>query len=1108
MRIICYLILGLLCFANDLSSQENLELEVQQTYATFLGDIPPLRDLPPAGPTDMKKRKDWKKATKTVPNFNSRLIEAKGIENPLPLGADRVRQTFIGTSATAHTPPMVVEPLVNIQGLSQSDSGAQPPDPAGDIGINFYVQAINATVFKVFDKEGNAVSGNINANTLWSEVGFTSGGDPIILFDQAANRWIITEFPPGNQLLVAISDTDDPMGSYKAYNFATPNFPDYPKYSIWTDALVVTTNEQGPANLPCYFINKDQLFAGAASVDIQRIVVPGYGNGPGFQLTTPVDWTGNSLPPNDNPLMTKLADDNWGTGDADHIELIEFDIDWVDANNTTSTSTKIYTEAFDSNPCSAPGPGFACIPQMGGNGIDGLQEVIMNKPEYRNFGSHESIVLNFTVDATGTNVAGIRWVELRRVGSGDWDVYQEGTFAPDDGLHRFMGATAIDAAGNIALAYCISSPDIYAGLRFTGRLAGDELGVMTVDEYELAEGLGPNPIDRYGDYAAISVDPVDQRTFWFTSEYRRIFDYGTKIAAWAFEKDSIDIGANRMLNPLSSVDLALGDFLVGEILRLEVKNFGLTPQSNFTVGYIDQEGVEFSQSVNHYLAPDSIYIHTFPESVYLTEVGDYDFKLFTALDGDMAIFNDTLNSSITKLPKIDLSIAGITGVPSSTCEDSFTAQVSLRNGGTQDITTFEFQTTINGVAGDVAVWNGTLESGQTILRNVFLSDLQAEDNEIVMEVISVNNAEDEQPADNIITRNVFIVPDPVFATLLFTTDDYPQETSWELLDENGNVVAESTPYTDQQTVYETAFCLSFSQCYELVVSDTYGDGVSWDGVEGFYEIVNEDGEVLATLLEANFGVEEVNAFCADPPCILTTNIDVVAESESGEADGLIIINVAGGVAPFQYSIDNGQTFGASNVFNSLPGDSYDIVVTDSSGDDCNYTGMTEVPTCNLTLDIDSGEGTLSINASNNNGTTNYSIDGGATFQTSDFFNNLEDGNYTIVVIDDLGCSAVETASVGMVGIEEGMLNAGTNVLILPNPNEGAFQIVVKGLPQTKVSLPFQILSVDGKRIRNGELTWYSGDYVGMTSIVTAPAGLYFMRFLSKDFNRVVRIVKE
>lgn len=1107
MKIIKALPIVLLFLTWNVNGQEQLELEVTQTYATFLGEIPPLRDLPPGPATDLKKRSEWKKSAKTIPNFNSRDIHPQGIENPKPTQADRARQTFGGATQGGGS-RMAVEPLVNVRGLSQGDSNAIPPDPTGDIGLNYYVQSINATVYKVFDKTGEEVSGSINANTLWNEVGFSSGGDPIILFDQEVNRWLITEFaPPGqNELLVAVSLTHDPLGGYKAWSFTTPTFPDYPKYSVWSDALVVTTNEQGPNNMPSYFINKEQMYAGSEQVDIQRIVIPGYGNGPGFQIATPVDWTGNALPSSNDPIVLKLADDNWATGDADHVEVLEFSIDWADANNTISQSTKVYGEAFDTNPCSAPGPGFACIPQLDGNGIEGLNEVIMNKPEYRNFGGHESIVLNFTVDASGSNLAGIRWMELRKSGDGAWDLYQEGTYAPDDGLHRFMGTSSIDGAGNIALAYNVSSENSYPGLRFTGRVAGDELGLMTIDEGVLIEGSGANPIDRFGDYSQMSVDPVDHRTFWFTGEYRETFQYATRIAAFSFGKDSIDIGANRMLSPLNSNDLALGQSLVGEILRFEVKNYGLTPQSNFTVGYINQEGVEFTEQVNYFLAPDSVYTHTFPESVYIEDLGDYDFKFFTALPGDMALFNDTLNTIVTKFPKTDLIISGISGLPQSGCEDAFTAQLLIRNGGLETVTTFEIQTTINGET-DIDVWNGSIEFGETIFRNQFINGLVPGTNDVSFEIISVNGNIDEFPESNLFSQSIELIEDPVFATMIFTTDVFPEESSWELQDENGNVLYEGGNFTQAQTEFETELCLSLSECYVLVVRDSYGDGIA-SGPDGSYQLVNEDGDVLAGIIEANFGLEETNAFCAELPCVLVGDVNIIAESENNAGDGIIIINLDGGVGPFQYSIDGGENFSSSNVFSDIAGGDYDIMVTDSSGDDCTFSESIDVPTCDLTLDISVGEGSIDVDANNNNGTTQYSVDGGANYQTNGLFNNLEDGSYTVVVIDNVGCAAVESVSVGVSSIGDDLLSYEPNVQILPNPNEGAFQVVVKGLPYEDVDLPFQIFGIDGRRVRNGSLAWYSGDYVGMTSIAMEPAGVYFLRFFSDDFQRVVRIIKE
>ena len=123
-----------------------------------------------------------------------------------------------------------------------------------------------------------------------------------------------------------------------------------------------------------------------------------------------------------------------------------------------------------------------CIPQPSpGEGLDSLSQFTMYRAQYRSFGTHDSIVVNHTVDV-GSDVAGIRWAELRNTGSG-WVLRQTGTFAPEepDGLieHRWMGSIAMDGDGNIALGYSVSGPDTFPSVRYVTREAADPLEQFT-----------------------------------------------------------------------------------------------------------------------------------------------------------------------------------------------------------------------------------------------------------------------------------------------------------------------------------------------------------------------------------------------------------------------------------------------------------------------------------------------------------------------------------------------------------------------------------------------------------------------------------------------------
>ncbi|NNF22376.1 MAG: hypothetical protein HKN67_10555, partial [Saprospiraceae bacterium] len=514
---------------------ENTKVEV--TYARKQGRTMAITELVAREQTNRAKKKAAKRDRLIPRNFVGRYKNRTVEKGKIHDGEDKLWQKSIPKSQLNG-----IIPKVNIDGLF---SGGSPHDPTGDVGKNYYMQSVNVTSIGIYTKEGELVM-DFTGNTLWNTLGFNSGGDPIIIYDQEAERWLITEFPSGfggsaNQLLVAVSVTGNPMGEYDVYNFNTTRFPDYPKYGVWTDAYSVTTNEEGAGTLHGYFINKSQLLGGEEIVEIQRVAVPGNSNTEaGFFVATPVDWTGLTPPPaGRDPLIVSLNDASWNVGQQeDQVEFFSIDIDWENPGLTQVSQLSIEVSPYDSNPCSETGFYFECLPQKGGGAIDGIPETIMNQVHYRNFNTYESIVMNFITDVTdGDNLSGIRWIEFRRTDSEEWSVYQEGTFAPHDGLHRMMGSICMDKNGNIGLAYNVTSDTTYIGIRATGRRASDPLGIMTIDEIIVAEG--ENPIisgTRFGDYAHMSIDPVDDRTFWYTTEYAKGGTSYTRILAYELSK--------------------------------------------------------------------------------------------------------------------------------------------------------------------------------------------------------------------------------------------------------------------------------------------------------------------------------------------------------------------------------------------------------------------------------------------------------------------------------------------------------------------------------------------------------------------------------------------
>ncbi len=412
--------------------------------------------------------------------------------------------------------------------------GYAPPDPTGAVGPNHYVQMVNVRT-QIWNKSGTSLAGPFDNINFWSGLGppisETNDGDPIVLYDQLADRWLVSQFalpyyPNGPfYILIAISQTSDPTGSYNAYAWSFPDMPDYPKFGIWSDGYYMSANvfASGSGSYAGTYIaafDRDAMLSGSGATMIMG------------QLTTsswsllPSDCDGVAPPAGaPNYFLSTYAPYNSGNSDLD---IYEFHVDFdVPSNSTFTGPLLLSTPAFTM---------VNGIPQLGtGTLLDDLSDRPMQRLQYRNFGSHQSMVVCQTVDA-GSGRAGVRWWELRKT-SGNWGIYQEGTFAPSDGLFRWMGSIAMNQYGDIALGYSTSSSGMYPDIRYTGRLSGDPPGVMTIAEQIIHSGAGSQTsgLSRWGDYTHMSVDPVNDNTFWYTNQYQPTtgsFNWNTRIAAF------------------------------------------------------------------------------------------------------------------------------------------------------------------------------------------------------------------------------------------------------------------------------------------------------------------------------------------------------------------------------------------------------------------------------------------------------------------------------------------------------------------------------------------------------------------------------------------------
>lgn len=515
-----WLVLGLVAvWALPAMAEDIQPFKPQVLYPEKFDISKPLRDVKVGKPVEMGKPRE---------------IVNRVIPKVLNGGSgkyDKV-QNFPGRLSTP-------SPLLTFQGLDSDDNQAafgfrvMPPDTEGDVGPNHYFEWINL-VFKIYDKNGNTVLGPLPGNAFWSGFGgpceTDNDGDPIVLYDHLADRWFVEQFSATSpyRLCFALSVTSDPTGSYYRWQYVfgtsgNSKFPDYPKVGVWHDAYYVGFNQ---------FLNLSS-WSGAGALGLEKAkmligdpnpamiyfdlysVNPNFGNMFPAHLEGPVTGTPDGI-------FMEWDDSTWLGDPQDALRIWYFHPDWVTpANSTFGVSGQpneiVYTANIDPDMC---GYSRNCIPQQGtSQKLDALSDRLMYRIQYRDFGTYQVMITAQTVDADGTDHAGVHWRELRNTGTG-WAVYQEGTYAPDAN-HRWMPSAAMDNSGNICVGYTVSSSSMYPSAAYACREAGDPPGTLGNEViYKVGTGYQSGG-NRWGDYSTMSLDPVDQCTFWTAQEFGR-----------------------------------------------------------------------------------------------------------------------------------------------------------------------------------------------------------------------------------------------------------------------------------------------------------------------------------------------------------------------------------------------------------------------------------------------------------------------------------------------------------------------------------------------------------------------------------------------------------
>ena len=580
----------------------------------------PIRELPDYKAKPGSKREEAAdKIRKTIhPKRNSVPLN---IQNDY---TDPIRQTSIGSATHSLTP------IVNFEGTA--DSIWDPGDPNGAVSSKYYVQALNVT-YTIFDKSGHVILPAKDLGSLWP--GDPQSGDPVVLYDKFADRWLLTQFQVSNtpyQFCVAVSTTNDPAGSFYVWEFSIGSvFPDYPKYAIWNNGYYITFQAFDNSGLrtpqEMAVLERNRMLNGSPSAGMILANMPSppvFMGGNNSLVSAPkvLDCDASALPPYGTPDYVVFFENRASGGYSNSILMDSLVVDTsahtfriARADSFAVPTFNGYFNATNYNDISQPG---------NANGVDALDGTFNFRVPYMRFTGYNSVVLSNTVNLGGL-VAGIRWYELRQDDiTHIWSIYQDGTYGPNDGISRWNGAICEDYDGDIALEYSVASSSVYPGIRYTGRLSTDPLGQMTIAEQTAIAGSSTisGTMGRWGDYSQLDIDPSDELTFWAINQYgnstnnytqlNRIFSFGF----------ASDLGINGTQNPTELKVYQNGNFL-------HVKATGLPGNEQLMVNLFDISGRQLTTQQVRPAAntfETRINVSGLSKGIYFVRIGKENFQ--------------------------------------------------------------------------------------------------------------------------------------------------------------------------------------------------------------------------------------------------------------------------------------------------------------------------------------------------------------------------------------------------------------------------------------------------------------------------------------------------
>ncbi len=504
---------------------------------------------------------EMKQKAKEINELNAKFSRTERLDAPPQ--KDGMLQSSFGVDG--HLRLNIPTPILTFEGVGVN--GSAPPDTVGAVGPNDYMEAVNGGGVRIYDKAGNPRGPAFRLSSLFAPLGGvpanTDNGDALVLYDRMADRWLITQFafassttPPYHQPM-AVSKTGDPTGAYWVYNFITPGneFPDYGKIGTWPDGYYFTdrqfTNGAAYNGFGVFAFDRAKMLVGDSSATYLY-----FNAGPTLSNSSsgmiPSDYNGLTPPPAGAPnVFSVFLDDAFDAVDA--LRLFDFHADF--ANPASSTflerpESPLAVAAFDSRNPSGRADVEQPSPAVAADYLDTIGDRLMLRLQYINRNGQELLTTCHTVNGGTIPAAGVNptvaeyraatrhYVLQKTSPTGPWSVLDQATFSPDS-TERWMGSTALDSAGNLAVGYSTSSLSVVPSIAYSGRLASDPPNTLAQGEATMFAGTGvqTGTANRWGDYTAMTLDPVDDATFWYCNEYYNptgAFLWRTRIGAFKF----------------------------------------------------------------------------------------------------------------------------------------------------------------------------------------------------------------------------------------------------------------------------------------------------------------------------------------------------------------------------------------------------------------------------------------------------------------------------------------------------------------------------------------------------------------------------------------------